>query len=120
MSLATRPHGGAAEQVASVLLPPADPTLLDALQRALPEPGQLRTRALDRLALGHDASHYFLAPTAVVSPRDASDVGRLFAVSAARGVPAVIRAPRNEVSAASVTTSATSRSPARTRASGRR
>ena len=91
MSLATRPQGGAPEQVASVLLPPADPTLLDALQRALPEPGQLRTRALDRLALGHDASHYFLAPTVVVSPRDASDVGRLFAVSAAQGVPLTFR-----------------------------
>ncbi|HEU5268705.1 MAG TPA: FAD-binding and (Fe-S)-binding domain-containing protein, partial [Jatrophihabitans sp.] len=91
MSLATRPHGGAPEPVASVLLPPADPTLLEALQRALPEPGQLRTRALDRLALGHDASHYFLAPTAVVSPRDASDVGRLFAVSAAQEVPLTFR-----------------------------
>ncbi len=68
-----------------------DPGLLDALQHALPGPGQLRTRALDRLALGHDASHYFLTPTAVVTPRDAADVGRLLQVSAARGVPLTFR-----------------------------
>ncbi len=75
----------------STLLPPADPELLDALQHALPAPGQVRTRALDRLALGHDASHYFLTPTAVVTPRDAADVGRLLRVSAAQGVPLTFR-----------------------------
>lgn len=75
----------------STLLPPVDQGLLDALQHALPGPGQLRTRALDRLALGHDASHYFLAPTAVVTPHDAADVGRLLRVSAAQGVPLTFR-----------------------------
>lgn len=88
MSLATRP---ANERVTSTLLPPADQTLLDALQHALPGPGQVRTRALDRLALGHDASHYFLTPAAVVTPRDAADVGRLLRVSAAQGVPLTFR-----------------------------
>lgn len=73
------------------LLPPTDQVLLDALHQALPGPGQLRTRALDRLALGHDASHYFLTPAAVVTPHDAADVGRLFRVSAARGVPLTFR-----------------------------
>ncbi len=91
MSLATKhPHERTAS-TQSTLLPPADQTLLDALQHALPGPGQLRTRAVDRLALGHDASHYFLTPTAVVTPRDAADVGRLFAVSAAQGVPLTFR-----------------------------
>ncbi len=75
----------------SKLLPPADPVLLDELQRALPRPGQLRTRAVDRLALGHDASHYFLTPTAVVTPRDAADVGRLFEVAATHGMPLTFR-----------------------------
>ncbi|HEY7814437.1 MAG TPA: FAD-binding and (Fe-S)-binding domain-containing protein [Nakamurella sp.] len=84
MSIATKQSPG-------TLLPPADPTLLEDLRRALPGPGQLRSRATDRLALGHDASHYFLTPTAVVTPHDAADVGRLFAVSAARGVPLTFR-----------------------------
>ena len=93
MSIATKQSRGTQDghRGPSVLLPPADPVLLDALQQALPEPGQLRTRALDRLALGHDASHYFLTPTAVVTPRDAADVGRLFRVSAAQGVPLTFR-----------------------------
>src|SRR6478736_5318958 len=93
MSIATKQSPGAhgAEQGFSTLLAAADPILLDALQHALPGPGQLRTRALDRLALGHDASHYFLTPTAVVTPRDAADVGRLFRVSAAQGVPLTFR-----------------------------
>ncbi|WP_395728134.1 FAD-binding and (Fe-S)-binding domain-containing protein [Nakamurella sp.] len=90
MSIATKQSNGGG-QASSSLLAPADPALLDALLLALPGPGQLRTRALDRLALGHDASHYFLTPTAVVTPRDAADVGRLFRVSAAQGVPLTFR-----------------------------
>nr|WP_138180222.1 FAD-binding and (Fe-S)-binding domain-containing protein [Nakamurella multipartita] len=93
MSMATKASRGtgSGDPGSSTLLPPADPALLDALGRALPGPGQLRTRAVDRLALGHDASHYFLTPTAVVTPHDADDVGRLFAVCAAQGVPLTFR-----------------------------
>ena len=79
------------EADSGTLLPPADPALLDELQRVLPGPGQVRSRAVDRLALGHDASHFLLTPTAVVTPRDAADVGRLFAVSAAQRVPLTFR-----------------------------
>ena len=39
----------------------------------------VRTRATDRLAYAHDASHFVLTPQAVVVPRDAAEVGRLFA-----------------------------------------
>ena len=97
MSIATRQsrgtHGGDHSGVGgpSSLLSPVDPGLVDALQHALPGPGQLRTRALDRLAMGHDASHYFLTPTAVVTPHDAADVGRLLRVAAAQGVPLTFR-----------------------------
>ena len=89
MSIATKQSSGTLGS--STLLPPVDPGLLDALQSALPGSGQVRTRALDRLALGHDASHYFLTPAAVVAPRDAADVGRLLRVSAAQGVPLTFR-----------------------------
>ena len=81
----------AAHAESSTLLPPPTRRCWMRCGRRCPDPGQLRTRATDRLALGHDASHYFLTPTAVVTPRDAADVGRLFAVSAAQGVPLTFR-----------------------------
>ena len=65
--------------------------LLAALGAALGGPGQVRSRATDRLALGHDASHFALTPSAVATPVDAAEVGRLFAVSAAQGVPMTFR-----------------------------
>ncbi len=103
MSIARKQPRRAGRDASSILLPPADPDLLEALARALPEPGQLRTRAVDRLALGHDASHYFLTPTAVVTARDAADVGRLFAVSAAQGVPLTFRSGGTSLSGQAVT-----------------
>ena len=60
--------------------------VLAALGAALGGPGQVRSRATDRLALGHDASHFALTPSVVATPVDAAEVGRLFAVSAAQGV----------------------------------
>ena len=47
--------------------------------------GQVRTRELDRRALGHDASHFLLAPAAVVAPRDADEVARLLRATARSG-----------------------------------
>ena len=91
MSPATKPSPGMPEADSGTLLPVADPALLDELQRVLPGPGQVRSRAVDRLALAHDASHFILTPTAVVTPRDAADVGRLFAVSTAQRVPLTFR-----------------------------
>lgn len=50
-----------------------NPYLLSALEAA----GTVRTRATDRLAMAHDASHYLLTPQAVVLPRDAGQVAEL-------------------------------------------
>ncbi|MET0864898.1 MAG: FAD-binding and (Fe-S)-binding domain-containing protein [Nakamurella sp.] len=75
----------------STTLPETSPALLAALDEALSGAGQVRTRATDRLALGHDASHFALTPSAVATPADAADVGKLFAVSAAQGVPMTFR-----------------------------
>ena len=44
----------------------------------------VRTRATDRLAYAHDASHFVLTPQAVVVPRDAAEVGRLALMPARR------------------------------------
>src|SRR6478735_7766799 len=67
-------------------------TLIDALIEASGDPTRVGARALDRHAAAHDASHFLLTPEVVVTARDAAEVGRLFAVSAAHGVPLTLRA----------------------------
>ena len=69
---------------------PTDPAdLLRALEATLP--GAVASRASDRLSFAHDASHYLLVPQAVVTPRDAAQVGELLRVSASQGVPLTFR-----------------------------
>jgi len=87
----------------STTLPEAVPGLLVALSGALADPGQVRSRATDRLAMGHDASHFALTPNAVVTPANAAEVGRLFAVSAAAGVPMTFRSGGTSLSGQGVT-----------------
>jgi D-lactate dehydrogenase len=87
----------------STTLPGSSPELLVALAAAMADPGRVRSRATDRLALGHDASHFALTPTAVAAPRDAAEVGRLFAVSAAQGVPMTFRSGGTSLSGQAVT-----------------
>ena len=76
---------------APTTLPVSPPDLISALQGVLTEDGQVRNRATDRLKMAHDASHFALVPTVVVTPRNGGDVGRLFAVSASAGVPLTFR-----------------------------
>jgi D-lactate dehydrogenase len=54
-------------------------------------PGGVKTRATDRLAYSHDASHYVLAPQAVLLPRTADDVARVLRMSAERGLHLTFR-----------------------------
>ena len=63
----------------------------------------VRTRAIDRLAYAHDASHYLLTPQAVVAPRDAAEVGRLFAAARRTGVPLTFRSGGTSLSGQAVT-----------------
>ena len=72
-------------------LTPADPVVVGAFAAALGEPGRLRTRAIDRLKMSHDASHYALVPQAVAEPVDAAEVGRLLGAAAAHGIPITFR-----------------------------
>ena len=53
--------------------------------------------------LGHDASHFALTPSVVATPADAAEVGRLFAVSAAHGVPMTFRSGGTSLSGQAVT-----------------
>lgn len=54
-------------------------------------PGAVRSRATDRLAYAHDASHYLLTPQAVATPQNADDMARLLRVSSEQGVPLTFR-----------------------------
>ncbi|MFP3463896.1 FAD-binding and (Fe-S)-binding domain-containing protein [Leifsonia sp. SIMBA_070] len=69
-------------------LPPVDTDLVAAIEAVCES---VRTRATDRLAAAHDASHYLLTPQAVAAPASAAEVAGLFATSHARGVPLTFR-----------------------------
>lgn len=75
---------------------PLDPQLLG--------PGvAISTRAIDRWAHAHDASHYLLVPSAVVTPSDADDVARIFAAARAAGRPVTFRSGGTSLSGQGVT-----------------
>jgi D-lactate dehydrogenase len=76
--------------------------LVRALEAAVAEPNQVRTRALDRYALANDASHYLLVPRAVVVAGNATEVGRLLRVSAVHGVPLTFRSGGTSLSGQAV------------------
>ncbi|WP_045746892.1 FAD-binding and (Fe-S)-binding domain-containing protein [Actinoplanes rectilineatus] len=63
--------------------------LIAALERAAP--GTVTTRASDRLAFAHDASHYLLTPQAVVTPRDATQIAGLLRAATEQRIPLTFR-----------------------------
>ena len=81
------------------LLSPADTGLIDHLRAAADEVG---TRASDRLAAAHDASHYLLTPQAVVKPRSREEVAALFSASWQSRVPMTFRSGGTSLSGQSV------------------
>jgi D-lactate dehydrogenase len=74
------------------------------LATALTDPSRLSVRAIDRLKMAHDASHYAMTPAAVAIAGDAVEVGRLFAASAERGVPVTFRSGGTSLSGQASTT----------------
>jgi len=69
-------------------LAPLDPSIIAAFEVACAHVG---TRATDRLAGAHDASHYLLTPQAVAIAADVAEVSRLLAASRAQRVPVTFR-----------------------------
>ncbi|MHB1234932.1 MAG: FAD-binding and (Fe-S)-binding domain-containing protein [Microbacteriaceae bacterium] len=63
--------------------------LADRLERLAP--GSIRDRAIDRLALSHDASHYLMTPLSVVTVQDRQHMAGLFQVAAESGIPLSFR-----------------------------
>jgi D-lactate dehydrogenase len=70
-------------------LPAVHPGLLVALELSVPN--GVRSRATDRLAYAHDASHYLLTPQAVVAPDSAAQVAALLRDAARHGIPLTFR-----------------------------
>lgn len=66
-------------------------------------PEAVRTRAIDRLGMAHDASHFARTPQAVVTATGADDIARLFAASATAGVPLTFRSGGTSLSGQAVT-----------------
>lgn len=66
-------------------------------------PGGVRTRAVDRLQLAHDASHYLLHPSAVVTPADAEQVAALLRHSHRTGTSLTFRSGGTSLSGQAVT-----------------
>ncbi|TDW31362.1 FAD-binding and (Fe-S)-binding domain-containing protein [Cryobacterium psychrophilum] len=81
----------------------AAPATLDALRGAVEDSTRVLTRAIDRHANAHDASHFLLIPQAVVVAADAAEVGRLLQASAAQGVPLTFRSGGTSLSGQALT-----------------
>jgi len=97
--LRARRHAAAAPPS---LLPEPAPGLIAALTSAVGSSG-VRSRASDRLALGHDASHYALTPAAVVTPTDAPQVAALLKAASQTGAPLTFRSGGTSLSGQGVT-----------------
>jgi D-lactate dehydrogenase len=54
-------------------------------------PGGVSNRAIDRLAMAHDASHYLLTPQVVVTPTGVPQLAALFTAAARAGAPLTFR-----------------------------
>ncbi|AZI56977.1 FAD-binding oxidoreductase [Nakamurella antarctica] len=87
----------------SSTLPAPPPQLLADLSAAMLEGGTVRSRATDRLAMAHDASHFLLTPSAIATPINAAEVGRLLRTSAAHGIPLTFRSGGTSLSGQAVT-----------------
>ncbi|TFD55106.1 FAD-binding oxidoreductase [Cryobacterium frigoriphilum] len=81
----------------------ASAALLDSLRTAVADPTRVKTRAIDRHANAHDASHFLLIPQAVVVAQDAGEVGRLLRASAAQGVALTFRSGGTSLSGQALT-----------------
>ncbi len=77
--------------------------MFGALRAAVTDPARVKTRALDRYANAHDASHFLLIPQAVVVATDAAEVGALLCAAAAQGAHLTFRSGGTSLSGQAIT-----------------
>ena len=75
------------------------------MSQALDLPGTVRTRAIDRYAYAHDASHYLLIPEAVVGASSIDEVSAILRAAAERGSSVTFRSGGTSLSGQSQTDS---------------
>ena len=75
------------------------------LERSLDESGHISTRAIDRHAYAHDASHFSLLPDAIVVAKDSAEVARLLFACTTQGIPLTFRSGGTSLSGQGVTNS---------------
>lgn len=80
----------------------ASDTCIDTLRSHLGA-GAVRDRMIDRLAWANDASHYLLVPSAVVTPADRHEVGRVLAACTAARTTLTFRSGGTSLSGQGVT-----------------
>lgn len=80
---------------------PIDLRIAEAVAAVLPD--GVRSRASDRLAYAHDASHYLMTPALVATPSSADDIARLLAASTAQGFGLTFRSGGTSLSGQSST-----------------
>ncbi|NUU05031.1 FAD-binding and (Fe-S)-binding domain-containing protein [Leifsonia sp. C5G2] len=67
-------------------------------------PGSVRDRAIDRLAMAHDASHYLMTPLSVVTVRDTAHLAQLLGVASGSGARVAFRSGGTSLSGQASTT----------------
>lgn len=73
------------------------------LREAFEGVNTISTRALDRYAYAHDASHFLVLPDAVIIAKDAHEVARIFSKSTERGISLTFRSGGTSLSGQAVT-----------------
>jgi D-lactate dehydrogenase len=81
----------------------AQPALSEHLKEAVTDPARVKSAALDRLAMAHDASHFVLTPQVVVEAANAQEVGALFRVASECGLHITFRSGGTSLSGQAVT-----------------
>lgn len=80
----------------AALAPSLDPV-------ALGDGVEVAERSIDRFARAHDASHYLLVPSTVVTPSDTAGVARVLAAASSAGLPVTFRSGGTSLSGQGVT-----------------
>jgi len=89
-----------APQIASTSPEPDD---IRRILQELIEPSRILIRPIDRIAFASDASFYRLVPRAVIQPKSAEEIKRLFQFSHQSRIPLVFRAGGTSLSGQSIT-----------------
>lgn len=82
---------------------PAENAIPESIARLISDGSRIRTRPIDRLAYGSDASHYALTPKAVIVAQDAAEVAAILRAATAANEKVTFRSGGTSLSGQGVT-----------------